>query len=385
MTFTRTCCTALAALTLALVASACGASDEDQIRANVSEWFKLDRKQDAKRACELMTPRAEAQLTGLAGSFSGDAGGDCEKVLGSTEQDDDQPSPGDVRRGRLAIRDERAVLSLPGDDPQPMGLRKVDGEWRIDNMINPSLDERPRRFDERLAKGSDEQQLRATSKAVSAAFADEDYERVCELFSYGAEAQLLIGRLFASIGETESDDTPDLSCAASFRAIAKLAEAGDEDFGFAGGLPSAAEIAAARVTVDGDRATVKVAGEDPEEFVREEGHWLVAADSAGITTEEAPSPPSLERCWRQAGARIAASARDLRFAVGGHARHIAVSPGRVSVKGPDWRVFYTLPADGEDPGLAKVLAKPSTVRAVAYVEDAPAHARVVAKARDCGD
>ena len=65
MTITRTCSLAGAMLVLALGAGACGASDEDQIRASAKEWLKLDRKQDAKRACELMTPRAQAQLTGM--------------------------------------------------------------------------------------------------------------------------------------------------------------------------------------------------------------------------------------------------------------------------------------------------------------------------------
>ena len=121
-------------------------------------------------------------------------------------------------------------------------------------------------------------------------------------------------------------------------------------------------------------------------MIRQDGHWLVGPESEGITFEEAdaPSPASLERCWRRAGARLATSAADLRFAVGGAAKAIAIKPGRVSVKGQGWRVFYTLPADGEDPGLKTVLAKPGSVRAVAYVKDAAAHPRTVARARACG-
>ena len=152
-------------------------------------------------------------------------------------------------------------------------------------------------------------------------------------------------------------------------------------------MPSAAELAAARIAIRGARATIRVKGDEPGEFIREEGRWLVAADeSEGFTTEQdAPSAKSLERCWRQAGAEIASDADDLRFAVGSTARNVKISAGRVSVKGKDWRVFYTLPTDGEDPGLATVLAKPSTVRAVAYVENAPSHAGIVAAARACGD
>ena len=388
MTLTRTCSFAAATLVLALGAGACGGSDEEDIRATAKEWIKFDGRKDAKRACALMTERAQSQITGLLGSFSG--GGDCVAVIAKSEPDDDQPTARDVDKAKLTIRDDRAVLSLAGGgrDAQPMGLRRVDGDWRVDNMINPTLTERPRRIDPRLTTGSDEQQVRAAYGAVSEAFADKDYGRACALFSYEAEAQLILGRLFASIADTEqSQEKPDLACSASFRALAKLGDGDDSDLGFGDKVPSAARLAAAKVSIDDDRATVHVAGEEPGRFVREEGHWRVAAEpSEGWTTEDsAPSAASLERCWRNAGARIASGPRDLRFAVGTTARNVVFSAGRVSVKGKDWRIFYTLPADGEDPGLGTVLAKPSVVHAVAYVKDAPAHAGIVAKARDCGD
>ena len=116
-------------------------------------------------------------------------------------------------------------------------------------------------------------------------------------------------------------------------------------------------------------------------MIRQDGHWLIGAGEGGFTVDDAPSPASLERCWKRAGAHIAASGRDLRFAIHGTAKAIAIKPGLVSVKGESaggvaWRVFYTLPADGEDPGLG-VFRKPSTVGAVAYVRDAAAHPRVV--------
>ena len=383
MTITRTSLLAATTLVLALGAGACGTSDEDEIRATATEWIKLSGKKDAKRACELMTPRAQVQVTGFLGSFGG--GGSCVKVLASSESNDDQLSARDVEKAKVAIRDDLALLTAPGSDAQQIGLRKVDGDWRLDNIINPTLTDRPRRIDPRLSKGTDEQQLRATHKAVGEAFADKDYKRGCELFSYGAEAQLIVGRLFASFGDTEEPKTrPDLSCAASLRALSKLGDGDDDDLGFSGEVPSAGRLAAADVSIRGTRATVRVAGEEPVEYLREEGHWLVAPDTGSITTEKAPSAASLERCWRRAGAVIASSARELRFAVGDTARHIAISPGRVSVKAKDWRIFYTLPADGEDPGLGTVLAKPSTVRTVAYVKDAPAHAGIVARARACG-
>ena len=384
MTITRTCSLAGATLVLALGAGACGGSDEQDARATATQWLTLDHKKHAKRTCELMTPRAQSQFIGLLGSFAGSSGG-CVGLFGKTEPSDDSPSARDVAKGKLTIRGDRALLSFAGEE-MPMGLRKVDGEWRVDNVINASLDERPRRVDPRLGQGSDEQQVRATYRALSEAMAGKDYERSCSLFGYAAEAQLVLGRAFASFGETEKSKTmPDLSCAASMRALAKLADGDDADLAFTGEVPSAAALAAARVSIRGARATVRVKGEDPGHFVREEGHWRVGAEpSEGFTTEAAPSAAALERCWRRAGASIASDAGDVRFAVGSTARNVKISPGRVSAKGKEWRIFYTLPSDGEDPGLATVLAKPSTVSAVAYVQDAPAHTGVVEKARACG-
>ena len=65
------------------------------------------------------------------------------KALGKVEKDDEQPKPREIDKAALKIRDDRAVLTL---DEQPMGLRKVDGTWRIDNIFNGTLDEKPRQL-----------------------------------------------------------------------------------------------------------------------------------------------------------------------------------------------------------------------------------------------
>jgi hypothetical protein len=291
MTLIRTCSLATATLALALGAGACGGggSDDSDPRATAKEWVTLDAQKDAERACELMTPRARSQFVGLLGTFSG--GSSCVAALSKSEPNEDRPTARDVERAKLTIRSDRALLSLGGANGQPLGMRKVDGDWRVDNVIDPALTERPRRIDPRLAQGSDEQQLRATYKAVSEAFADQDYERGCELFSYEAEAQLLVGRLFSSIADSEAPaKLSDASCAASYRALAKLAAKQGEKLDFAGKVPSAAKLAAARVKIDDDRATVAVAGSEPQRFVREEGHWRLAADPQQIDTGGASSP-----------------------------------------------------------------------------------------------
>jgi len=385
MTMTRTWTLTGTMLVLALGAGACGGSDEDAVRAAAKQWTELDASKDPERACKLLTPRAKGLVVGALGSFIG--ADTCVGVMRKSESDESDLSARDIDKAKIAIRDDLAVLTAGrGDDVQRIGLKKVDGDWKLDNPFNPSLDEQPRRVDPRLSKGTDEQQLRATYGALGRAFAAKDYERACALFSYAVEGQLAFGRAFASLADTEPQDkSPDLSCAGTLRALAKLGD-GDGDLAFPSSAPSAGELAAAKVTIRGDRATVSVPGEEAGRFVREEGQWRVAAEkSEGFTTEATPSAASLERCWRQAGAAIATSARELRFAVGDTASNVAISPGRVSVKATDWRIFYTLPSGGEDPGLATVLAKPSSVRAVAYVRDAPAHAGIVAKARACGD
>lgn len=374
----RTCSSAVALLAVAALGlGACGASDEEEIRAVTKEFMRLGAK-DADRACELITARAQAQLT----AFVGD--GECEKVLGEVEQDEEeQPKPREIDKAALKIRDDRAVMML---DEQPLGLRKVDGEWRVDNLFNGTLDEKPRQLPAALSRGSDEQQVRASMKALVAAYRKRDYERACDLLSYGAEAQIYVGLAFASFADTDGSDKQPAnpSCEWAHRQIERLV--GEKD-SFGAEMPSAAQIDAAKVSIRGDRATVHLAG-DAGPMIRQDGHWLIGAGE-GFTVDDAPSPAALERCWKRAGANIASSGRDLRFAVDGTAKAIAIKPGLVSVKGESaggvgWRVFYTLPADGEDPGLDVVLSKPRTVGAVAYVRDAAAHPRVVERMRACG-
>ena len=90
-----------------------------------------------------------------------------------------------------------------------------------------------------------------------------------------------------------------------------------------------------------------------------------------------------ERCWRAAGARIAAQASDLAFAAAAATPTTAVREDTVSAKGGDWRIFYTFADTGADPGLAEVIADPSVAGAVAYIERAGTRPEVVARARKC--
>ena len=135
----------------------------------------------------------------------------------------------------------------------------------------------------------------------------------------------------------------------------------------------------APIEVRGDRAGAggRIA------LVKVDGSWRI--DSLGEPDQTAASAArtaAYERCWREAGARIATSAGDLTFAGAGQPI-VAVRGDRVSAKGDDWRIFYTLPPGGRDPGLAEVIADPRAAGVVAYVADAAADRAVVERARAC--
>jgi hypothetical protein len=98
--------------------------------------------------------------------------------------------------------------------------------------------------------------------------------------------------------------------------------------------------------------------------------------------EESDRAAFYERCWREAGAKIATRRADLAFAAA-DAPTTAVREDTVSAKGGDWRIFYTFAGSKADPGFAEVIADPGVAGAVAYVERAKSQPAVVARARTC--
>lgn len=285
----------------------------------------------------------------------------------------------DDSAGRVAIRDDLATIT-PRRADEAVGLRHEDDEWRIDNLFNPSLREQPRRGDPRLAHGSDEQQIRATLDAFSTAIARKDYRRLCRFVSDAAEAQLFMASAFASLFDEKSDDARDrkdldYSCTTAMRTIDTLVD--DED-AFLEDVPTRAQLRSAQVSVRDSRATVEIADGEPTAMIRVDGRWLLDADY-----DEPPTPAEYERCWREAGAAIATRPADLRFADENDAVNYVTDNGRVSVKGGNWRIFYTLTANGDDRGLGTILDDPSAAT-TAYVRNASEHPDVVVKARDCG-
>jgi hypothetical protein len=266
----------LAATGLTLAVGGCGgaSSDEQQVRETVTELGRaLDRK-DSKRACKLLTPRAEAQYTTLLGLFSGPS--TCEDVLKDIERDDDEQwSDREIDDATVTVRGSLATMK-GGRGAEPVGLREVDGGWRVDNILNPSLREQER-GDPRLARGTDRQQIRATMRAANDAIAHGDHERTCSLMSYGAEAQIFVAAAFASLSESDGEGASDLTCAKALGMIDARARK-DVAGGLATELPSGREIAAARIVIGGPRASVRLPGRPADRMIRIDGRWLIDAD-----------------------------------------------------------------------------------------------------------
>ncbi len=299
--------TAAVALAMLAAAAGCGTSDEDEIRAVTGEVQRsLKGKKDLARACELLTPRAEAQLSALLGASAGDR---CVDVVGGADEAGEDPTAAEIAAATIRVRDDLAVLDAAGDDAD-VGLARVDGNWRVDNVLNPSLDPPARSSAPRLTEGSDKRQLLATYAELQDAFADRDHKRTCAVLSTGAEAQLVVAVAFVGLF-TGSEGGSDRSCAASLKTIADEAQAPSA---FAAGVPSAADLAAAEVTVDGSTATVRLAGHEGTRFVREEGRWLAGPSDEEIA-HRADADPARAR------ALLAARRRVDRVERGGSALH----------------------------------------------------------------
>jgi len=368
--------TILAVAVAALALGGCGKSDDEQIRSAVRDLRAALEKKDAERACGLLGPNAEAQYVAILSSVSRARG--CAELVRQSDTDDEDVASArrQVANAKITVRGDMAMLAGSGDEG-PIGLRKIDGDWQVDDLLTPSLNEPPR--GEKALTRSDAQQIRATALAASDALRRKDFERLCSLMSPGAEAQFIIGGAFAAMFSGADDEGPStFSCSTMLRELTKLAD-DDGDRGFLDLLPSRDEVGQARIVIRDANATIDVPGRSSTAMIRLDGRWLFDAD-----IEKPSTAADLKRCWQAAGAKIATRADDLRFADENEAESLAATTDRMSVKGANWRIFYTMDKGGEDPGLFEVLRNPRTADVVAYVKDAADHPNVVASARDCG-
>jgi Domain of unknown function (DUF4878) len=112
----------------------CGASDEEQVRSAVADYVEAVVEGDGDRACELMTGRARRTALAAAAFTGGDG---CSGVMGRLREFYDD---GELRAMRefeiegVRIEGERAEVTVPEtvDDGDDTVLRKVEGEWLID-------------------------------------------------------------------------------------------------------------------------------------------------------------------------------------------------------------------------------------------------------------
>lgn len=198
---------------------------------------------------------------------------------------------------------------------------------------------------------SEEDEVRAVAQEFRRALAAEDGARACRLLTAAAKRQL------------------DGACDERVLSIDPGDPASD------GALTLRAERASLATRSGGRTRAIA--------FIKTDDGWRVD-DLPLSTTIVEPSGRAAfyERCWRAAGAEIATRPSQLAFAAAA-APTIAVRDDTVSVKGDDWRIFYTFADSGTDPGLAEVITDPGAAGAVAYVEQAKANADVVARARAC--
>ena len=248
-------------------AAASGSDDED-IRAVAKAFARLRPPGDAKRICELLSPRGEAQFAGLAGAAPGAS---CVSVISAA-------SPGltlsarEIDRAKLTVRADRALL-VYGAHEGRLGMRRVDGDWLVDDVLAATLDGPARPSDQALTEGSDEEQVRAVLAAAGKATADHDDGRMCGLLGAGAEAQSIAGALLTGLsgsgGTRQKIDVR--SCA---QALARIRRAGKGD----GEAPAVlAKLGSSRseVSIRDGRATVSDSSGDEAQLVREEGRWLL--------------------------------------------------------------------------------------------------------------
>jgi hypothetical protein len=245
-------------------------SDDEEIRAAAKAFARLRPPGDAKRICELLSPRGEAQFAGVAGAAPGAS---CVSVISAG-------SPGltlsarEVDRAKLSVRDDRALL-VYGADEGRLGMRRVDGDWLVDDVLAATLDGPARPTDAALTEGSDEEQVRAVLAAAGKATADRDDARMCGLLGAGAEAQAFAGAVTTGLaGSGATKRRIDVrSCA---QALARIRRNGN---GTGDGEVAAvfAKLASSRseVSIRDGRATVSDASGDEALLVREEDRWLL--------------------------------------------------------------------------------------------------------------
>ena len=119
--------TAVVALSAALLISACGGSDEEDVQDAVRGFATSIEEKDFGEACDAVTDQARESL----GSRSG-----CEKVFESANEagglEGLPTDPDDLEFEKVEVRGDSATVRIEGDNTGDTALRKEDGEWKLD-------------------------------------------------------------------------------------------------------------------------------------------------------------------------------------------------------------------------------------------------------------
>ena len=123
------------------------------------------------------------------------------------------------------------------------------------------------------------------------------------------------------------------------------------------------------------------------------GQTTTEGETTGTTAPAADAANELEDCLRDAGAKLASSPADLRFAAGAAIRgdvrtDISAERGKLRVYslrpsgGDGWRIYAAAPRGaGNAPGISDLLGDPGAAVVTAYVN--PANRRTIRKADAC--
>ena len=121
------------AVVLVLPLSACGGSDEDDVRSASEDFVAAFKDENWEEVCSHMTDKSKAQLE-RAGQVL-DANGGCEGVWEKASKfigDKAKRQLDDFEIESVKIDGDTATVTTAEAKGQPTQLRKEDGEWRVD-------------------------------------------------------------------------------------------------------------------------------------------------------------------------------------------------------------------------------------------------------------
>ena len=116
---------------VALLLSACGSGDEEEVQDAVREFAGAIEDKDYGKACERVTEQVRENLGNPA---TGGAG--CEKVFKQANEagglEGLPTDPDDLEFEKTDVRGDSATVTIKGDSTGDTTLRKEDGEWKLD-------------------------------------------------------------------------------------------------------------------------------------------------------------------------------------------------------------------------------------------------------------